>query len=1110
MAEALATASIIATTIQIFDFSTKVLSRIESYASNTKSLPKVFQNIHTRLPVLEHALRQTKGASDEGLIPRNTEEKIMPLVNACLERLKQLDAVVTKVLPQKDDGTVKRGLRAVGSLRYDSKVVNLYTEIGKDIAALQSHMTTVSGAGSLAAQPKAPPIPSSNVPFRREPHFIHRPIFDQIEAACQQPASRTALVGLGGVGKSQLAIEYTYRVHERSPEIWVFWVHADTKANFNLHYRKIAEKVGIAGYGTSDEEILKRVYEWLSNEQNGQWLIVIDNADERDIFETPESSDQQDSKKQKRRKGDGDIPAASVLRLTDYLPQSQHGHYVITSRDRETAFRLTGSYTDIIPVSAMDETEAVALLNTRFPSSSQPPIADSKELVRELDYMPLAITQAASYVNKRSPRTTVRKYIEELRRGEVEAGLLLGVEHFDLARGSSKRANSIASTWHISYTYIQRTRPTAARLLAHMSLFERSGIPEDLCKGRYEGNPEWLPPMPVKPIWKRRPKRHRRKKSEQICVNEEFEEDLLILTSFFLIQTSASGDKFSMHSLVRTTTRTWLLAAGQFKWWQYQYITLIGDKFPWPDSNNLEQCDKLLPHLSTAMRYEPSDEQPLRAWSGLMFFFVEYLRLRGMYTSAESVGRKTLEIIKNSSGQEHSRTLSCMHQLASTLRHLKQYEASEDLARQVYEARKTTLGPEHADTITSLALLESALWSQGKLEASEDLARQVYEARKTTLGPEHADTITSLDILASALRSQGKPEAVELWQQSLDLKETAFGTDALPTMLHFLSASLTATELKDYAREEAQVRYAVEKRKKWHGVDSAQVQFSMRLLGILLHVQKKYEEAEVVQRALLASKEKVYGKDSVEAFESMTYVADVLADRKKLQEAEELYRKCFEFFERTPGLDHEESLRLTNKLADVLCCSNQLEEAEALNNKVIEQCLKAERTGMLAIEAWPTLAHIRERQGRLEEAFWIYDKAVVIAKEKGFPDTPELLSDYDGFQERKERFENELLDALAVPLETREEDVPSDGLSRGKMTLVSDVHGSEPSQTQSEDSRASTKANPVSAGAVEPTVLDMMEQLAKLDVPIQEPSVLHLVEAERERPTHLATVSIEE
>ncbi|KAJ5604797.1 hypothetical protein N7510_009951 [Penicillium lagena] len=97
-------------------------------------------------------------------------------------------------------------------------------------------------------RPETPPSPLSTVPFTRDPDFVCRTrLLDQIHEKSAVPGSRIALVGLGGVGKSQLAIEYSYQVRSESPATWVFWVHASNEARFEQSFRDIADLVKILG-----------------------------------------------------------------------------------------------------------------------------------------------------------------------------------------------------------------------------------------------------------------------------------------------------------------------------------------------------------------------------------------------------------------------------------------------------------------------------------------------------------------------------------------------------------------------------------------------------------------------------------------------------------------------------------------------------------------------------------------------------------------------------------------------------------------------------------------------------------------------------------------------
>ncbi|PQE24997.1 hypothetical protein CJF32_00009547 [Rutstroemia sp. NJR-2017a WRK4] len=140
---------------------------------------------------------------------------------------------------------------------------------------------TGANEGSTLERSETPPNPSIVIPFSRDTDFVERgTILDQIYQKCTVSGSRTALVGLGGVGKSQLAIEYAYRTRDRSPETWIFWVHASNAARFEQSFRDIANCVKIPGRQNLQANIFQLVCDWLRNDRKGKWVLILDNMDD--------------------------------------------------------------------------------------------------------------------------------------------------------------------------------------------------------------------------------------------------------------------------------------------------------------------------------------------------------------------------------------------------------------------------------------------------------------------------------------------------------------------------------------------------------------------------------------------------------------------------------------------------------------------------------------------------------------------------------------------------------------------------------------------------------------------------------------------------------------
>jgi hypothetical protein len=142
--------------------------------------------------------------------------------------------------------------------------------------------------------------------------------------------------------------------------------------------------------------------------------MIIDNADDPSVFF---------NLSQVRPTSKHSSSALGAQPLSNFIPQSQNGSILITSRSRDMAFRLTGSQKDIIGVAPMGEGHALTLLYKKLEADTVE--GDAVELVGSLDYMPLAITQAAAYISQRAPRYTISRYLRDLRIGNKGRASLL-------------------------------------------------------------------------------------------------------------------------------------------------------------------------------------------------------------------------------------------------------------------------------------------------------------------------------------------------------------------------------------------------------------------------------------------------------------------------------------------------------------------------------------------------------------------------------------------------------------------------------------------------------------------------------------------------------------
>ena len=681
----------------------------------------------------------------------------------------------------------------------------------------------------------------------------------------------------------------------------MFWVHASSVARFEEGYRRIANVVKLPDCDKPEANILQLIHNWLCDETNGHWVMMIDNADDpRVLFSQPDGT--------KSSECNGSAQASSCL--ADLLPQSPNGSILITSRNRDVAHRLTGSSSNIIKVEPMDQSDALALLHKKLPDDLS--TDGAVELLQALDYMPLAITQAAAYISQRAPRITISRYLDNLRRSDKDRATLLKKDVGDVRR-DGRASNSIIATWQISFEHIRKERPAAARLLSLMSLFDRQGIPESLLYNHYQEGDD---------------------------IEADFEEDIYTLASYSLVGTNVEGKEFEMHRLVQFSTKKWLELRDELERWKENYITIMKNAFPIGRHENWATCQRLFPHAEIVLTYRPANDDYLAQWASILFNAAWYADDKGNYNTAEEMNREALEGYKKAWGVEHSDTLASMANLASVLRNRGKYEEAEAMSRRALDGSEKVLGKEHPDTLTSVSNLALLLKVQGKYEDAEAMNRRTLDGREMILGKEDPDTLTSVSNLATVLWIQGKSEEAEaMSRRALDGREMILGKEH-PDTLTSVSNLATVLWIQGKSEEaEAMSRRALDGREMILGKEHPDTLTSVNNLALILRDQGKYEEAEAMSRRELDGSEMILGKEHPDTLTSVNNLASILRGQGKYEEAEAMSRRALDGREMILGKEHPDTLTSVNNLALILRGQGKYEEAEAMNRRTLNGTL---------------------------------------------------------------------------------------------------------------------------------------------------------------------------
>lgn len=564
------------------------------------------------------------------------------------------------------------------------------------------------------------------VPFRKNPQFVGRHgEIDKLEEwiTQQNGPSKIAVCGLGGVGKTQIVLELAYRIQERDSECSIFWVPCFSYESVEQAYTGIAQTLGIEDIKPAEAK--DRVKAYFSHEDAGEWLLIFDNADDINIW----------------MQGSDTHPP-----LNHFLPQSEHGHIIFTTRNRKLAVKLTSRH--VISIPDQDQDTAMKILEKSLPEDYfQGESNTATILLEHLAFLPLAIIQAAAYINENSMR--LKDYIDLVQEQEADVVELLSEEFEDEGRYKDIQ-NPVATTWWISFQQIQHLNTLASDYLSFMACINSRNIPKSFL------------PQPVS--------------------KKKVNDAISLLKAYSFVSAQAEDDLLSVHRLVHLATRSWMRKKHQFTTNILKATDRLNEIFPDSSHENRKLWQQYLPHSLLVL--EESDIQKQQE---------KYVELRenvgaclyrdGRYNDAEELQVQVVETRKQVLGPEHPSSLTSMANLASIYRKQGRWKKAEELGVQVIETCKQVPGPEHPDTLTSMANLALTYWNQGRWKEAEELQTEELKICLKVLGSKHPDTLISMANLAYTWVSLGKlGDAFILMEKCVELSTKLLGPDHPKTL----------------------------------------------------------------------------------------------------------------------------------------------------------------------------------------------------------------------------------------------------------------------------------------------------------------------------------------
>ena len=639
-----------------------------------------------------------------------------------------------------------------------------------------------------------------------------------------------ALHGLGGVGKTRLAVEYAW--HHADDYTALLFVGADSPEALQRNLAGLCSRaiLELPEYQITEVPVqCAAVMRWL--QRNPGWLLILDNVDSE----------------------------AAAQAAEGLLPQLPGGHVLITSR----LSNWSGSV-EALPLDVLDTPAAVDFLLARTDAKRRKQADDAEQariLAVELAGLALALEQASAYIAQR--RLSMTGYLAEWR-GQRDKVLSWYNERL------MQYPKSLAVTWQTS---VDQLGEAGQRLLQRLAWLAPDPIPESLLDVAVPG----------------------------ATTDDDADAALAELESYSLVVRAADAPVFTIHRLVQTVAQRGADGAALTEalgWISGAFVADPTDVRSWP------VLTPLLSHVRAIAAY--ADEAGIADPTALLMNQTGLLlHGMGLYTQAEPLWARALEIREKSLGPEHPHVAMSLNNLAMLYYAQGAYAKAEPLFARALAIREKSLGPEHPDVAVSLNNLAMRYYAQGAYAKAEPLYARARAIWEKALGPEHPHVAMSLNNLAMLYYAQGAyAKAEPLFAGALAIREKALGPEHPDVAMSLNNLALLYCAQRAYAKAEPLFARALAIWEKALGPEHPDVAKSLNNLALLYYAQGAYVKAEPLYARALAIWEKALGSEHPDVAKGLNNLAMLYHAQGASAKAEPLYARALAIREKMRGPEH--------------------------------------------------------------------------------------------------------------------------------------------------------------------------------------------------------------
>ncbi|KAL6823373.1 hypothetical protein V8C40DRAFT_247930 [Trichoderma camerunense] len=898
--------------------------------------------------------------------------------------------------------------------------------------ALEDTVNFPSNKIPIIPRTHTPPATIIIFPFRHDPDFTgHDTLLHDLVHECSSPPARLALVGIGGIGKTQLAIELAYRL-VTSAKMSVFWVNAESQSSINESFRTISSNLNSWRWD-STKDSLQISHRWLSEERNGRWILFLDGANDHSIF--------QDEL---------------------YLPKSRNGTIIVTTRRRDVAYGLTGNQQDVIEIGPISVPNAVSLLEKKLGRTAKEQFRKdgaASGLVKSLSLIPLAICRAAKYVQYASAepliddghRVAITTYLQE-EENDLSYQLVKAFRN-----DSRARRNQIERTKVIPRNLLAKPSPKSSSLgdtlLPTVDLDEKDG-PDDpfmyegdrddriVDYGNWEsidhrGDWEIISPdddMPELSEEHRMTRETAKEKEEEKVAllntekqlirlrdSEEAKLELLeledvspdqsgqVVKSLFgtfkssldaiRLQSSSATDLLSLMSFFdRRGIPKWLLrpfrrghgaqltdvslsedtldeASGDLD------VLLNGDleillNYCLITANGTKQVFEMhgLVQLSVKKNLDATQLQTFEQQ------FIKRLAMvfpRSIYSSWATCEELFAHVQAAANYQPVQNLLEDFANLLHNGGRFARLQGRYEIAMQLAEQALTTRQKADKDDTKTLTLIALILMDQGQYDRAEELFNQAVDASgRRSSSILHRTEMILDNNLALVYKAKGRwKKAMDTQVRVVPYRSRFLGSDHPRTLTSKSNLASIYRAQGQYMDAETTQKEVVDSYRNKFGPDHHLTLTSLNNLGSIQRLQGKLGEAETLQAQALVSLRMKLGGEHPDTLTCMNSLASTYRLQGRLYEAESLQKEALEMRTIKLGPDHPHTLASMNNLALIYSAQGKHQVAAKLQSEVVEICkTKLGPEHPHTLTSMNNIALIWKSQGRDADGRWKMDE----------------------------------------------------------------------------------------------------------------------------------------